>query len=474
MYIKSLIRLIVILTVSVGIFSCEDEDYMSDSSATLEFSTDTVTFDTVFTEIGSTTKKFTVKNPYKKNIVISSIELAGGKESDFRLNINGIKDTKVTNTEIKAKDSLFIFVEVTVDPTKSESPMVIKDSVVFNTNNNKQDVKLIAWGQDVNLVNGEILETQTWSGEKPYLIYNSALIDTGHTLTIEEGTRLHFHNNSGLYVAGTLIAEGSHENPVIFEGDRLEDYYKNIPGQWSGIYMMPGSKDNYLNHTIIKNAIYGIWVDTLASTTKPTLQLSNTKIEHMTSVGLNARGSWVEASNCLFSDCGNYAIALTLGGHYEFYHSTIANYWTTSTRSTPSVLLNNYYIDENDQVQNRDLEKALFVNSIIYGNQDNEIHFDFKKSAESNFTFDHSLIKLKTEFNTDTDNFNAVLVNKDPKFIAPYDFNYQLDSLSPAIDAGNPEIGQEYPFDIMNNSRIEDEAPDIGAFEHTPDSTNEE
>ncbi|MFP4448945.1 MAG: right-handed parallel beta-helix repeat-containing protein [Bacteroidales bacterium] len=474
MYLKNLIQGIIILTVSAAILSCENEEYVSDSSATLEFSADTVTFDTVFTKIGSTTKRFTVKNPYNKNIVISSIELAGDKESDFRLNINGIKDTKVNDTEIKAKDSLFVFVEVTVDPTDSDNPMVIKDSVVFNTKQNRQDVKLIAWGQDVNLVDGEVLETQTWSDKKPYLIYNSALVDTGHTLTIEEGTRLHFHDNSGLFVAGTLIADGTYENPIIFEGDRLESYYENIPGQWTGIYMMPGSKNNYLNHTVIKNAIYGIWVDTLASTTTPTLRLSNTKIEHMTSIGLNARGSWVKASNCLISDCGNHAVALTLGGHYEFYHSTIANYWTTSTRSTPSVLLNNYYIDGNDQVQNRDLEKASFVNSIIYGNQGNEIGFDFKEGAESNFTFDHSLVRINPDFNTGTDNFNAVIVNKDPEFVAPYDFKYQLDSLSPAIDAGNPETGQEYPYDILNNSRIEDEAPDIGAFEHVPDSTNEE
>ncbi|MFO8235276.1 MAG: choice-of-anchor Q domain-containing protein [Bacteroidales bacterium] len=467
---KNLLLAILIGFVSIIISSCEKDEFITDSSAFLEFSTDTVTFDTVFTNIGSTTKRFTVKNPYDKNIEISSIELAGGKNSDFRININGIKDTKVTDTEIKAKDSLFVFVEVTVDPNESDSPMVIKDSVIFNSNSNMQDIKLIAWGQDVHLIKEEILESQTWTAGKPYLVYNSALVDTGHTLQIEEGSKVYFHSNSGLYVAGTLIADGSYENPIIFQGDRLESYYENIPGQWTGIFMMPGSKDNYLNHVEIKNAIHGISVDMPVSTTTPTLTLSNSKIEHISSVGLQARGSWVHANNCLISDCGDYAVALTLGGSYEFYHTTIANYWNTTPRSSPSVLLNNYYIDKNNQLHGRPLEKAIFANSIIYGNQPSEIGFDFEEDVEYNYIFDHSLIKIHAD--TSSDNFQSVIKNEDPEFVAPYDYNFQIDSLSPAINAGDPVTGGEYPYDLNNNSRIEDEAPDIGAFEYAPNSTD--
>lgn len=468
--------LIILFASLLFIYSCEEEEFITGSSAKLSFSTDTVTFDTVFSTIGSTTKRFTVKNPHDKWIKISSIELAGRESSDYRLNINGVQTNEMRNIELRPDDSLYIFVEVTIDPNDANNPLVNKDSVVFTTSNNIQDVKLISWGQDVHLIDGELLQSRTWSADKPYLIYNSALLDTGQTLEIQPGANIHFHKNSGLYIAGTIIAEGSAEEPIIFQGDRLEDDYEHIPGQWNGIRLLPGSKENRFNYTEIKNGIFGIWVDTLASTTTPTLTISNTKIQHMTSIGLWARGSTVEASNCLITDCGDYAVALTLGGEYEFYHTTIGNYWSSSTRTTPSLLLNNYYIDENGNTQQRPLEKALFVNSIIYGNQTSEIGFDFESVASFNYTFDHCLIKIDPETETNPDHYKSIIKNKNPKFVNPYrpGFNYQLDTLSPAIGAAKQQAAEMYPFDLLNKSRIADEAPDLGAYERIPGSGDDE
>jgi hypothetical protein len=188
-------------------------------------------------------------------------------------------------------------------------------------------------------------------------------------LTIEAGAILHFHKNSRLYVAGTIIANGTYDLPIIFQGDRLEDMYEDIPGQWDGIWLMAGSMDNVFNFSEIKNAIIGIQVDTLANLSKPTLLLSNSKIENMTSAGIYAQGSTIEAFNNLITNCGQFAVALTIGGSYEFYHCTIGNYWGFSTRTTPSLLLNNYYVDVNSNIQVRPISKALFGNCIIYGNK---------------------------------------------------------------------------------------------------------
>ena len=459
---KQIIPLFLILLV---IFACEKEEFNTSADAHLIFSQDTILFDTVFTTIGTATQRFTVKNPYNKNINLSSIYLAGGENSPYRLNIDGYPGKILNDIDLRAKDSLYIFVEVTVDPNNSDLPLVVQDSIVFSFNNKQQDINLIAWGQDVNLINGEIIGTQTWTANKPYLIYNSMLVEENSILTINPGAILHFHKNSRLYIAGTILANGTLESPITFQGDRLEHDYDDIPGQWDGIWLMAGSKNNIFNYSHIKNAIIGIQTDTLENIVQPTLSISNSIIENMTSAGIYAQGSTVKAYNTVISDCGQFAIALTIGGSYEFYHCTIGNYWEYSTRNTPSILLNNYYIDINNNVQVRSLDKALFGNCIIYGNKESEIILDFIND-DFNFKFDHSLIKVSDDFEvSDPNYFNNVIVNKDPNFKNSFDRDFELDTLSVVKDKGKAEYGNLFPLDINMQNRNADIAPDMGAYE---------
>lgn len=446
--------------------ACEKQEFNTSGNASLVFSQDTVLFDTIFTTIGSATKRFTVKNPYNERLNIKSIYLAGGENSPYRLNIDGFSGTRLDQVELREKDSLYIFVEVTIDPNNSNLPLVVKDSIIFSFNNKQQDIDLISWGQDVHIMNGEIIGTQNWNSDKPYLIYNSMLIDTNSILTIDPGTMIYFHKNSRLYVAGTIKADGTFDSPIVFQGDRLETDYEDVPGQWDGIWLMAGSKDNFFNFTEIKNAIIGIQVDTLANLTKPTLHISNSRIENMTSAGIYAQGSTIEAYNNLISNCGQFAVALTLGGSYEFYHCTVGNYWGYSTRTTPSVLLNNYYTDVNGNLQVRPMDKAIFGNCIIYGNKESEIVIDKDDQRVFNFKFDHTLIKVEDQFSTsNTDHFENVIVKSDPKFIDPYNGNFEIDTLSVVKDYGKPEYGNLFPLDLNMNNRTSDNGPDLGAFE---------
>jgi len=463
-------QLVLLFIITILSFSCEKEEYYDSSSIKLEFSQDTIMFDTVFTTIGTATKYLTIKNPYNKTVKIASIYLAGGKDSPYRINIDGFSGKTLDNYEIKGKDSLYVFVEVTIDPNNSDFPLVVNDSIIFNYKNNVQDVNLIAWGQDVNLINGNengIIEgTQYWTNNKPYLIYNSMLVDSNSILTIEPGTKLYFHKNSRLYVSGTLVADGTFEEPIIFQGDRPEDSYEDIPGQWDGIWLMAGSSNNVFNFTEVKNAIIGIQVDTLANETEPTLKLSNSKILNMTSIGLYARGSTIKAYNNLIANCGQIAVALTIGGSYSFYHCTIVNYWGFSTRTTPALLINNYYIDINNNLHVRPLTKSLFGNCIIYGNKESEVLIDKTAGQTFNYLFDHTLIKVNEDFPTnDTNYFKKIIVNHDPNFKEPYNNNFELDTLSVAKDFGSTEYGSLFPFDINLNNRTIDNGPDLGAFE---------
>ena len=342
---------------------------MSSPNAQLQFSVDTITFDTIFTTIGSTTQRFTVRNPYDENVLISRVRLAGGDVSNFRLNVNGVVGDELYEVEVPAKDSIYIFVEVTIDPNGQNLPMIVQDSIEFTTNTNFQSINLIAYGQDFTLIKGEILETQTWTAEKPYLVYDYAYVDSVSTLTIEPGAKIHFHKDAGLYVRGTLIADGTFQEPIQFLADRLEPSYENIPDQWVGVRLYSGSHNNVLNYVTIKNANIGLQVGTLEDEGYASVALTNSKIENMAYAGLFAMKSKIYAYNDVIANCGYYATALLIGGEYEFYHTTIANYWgnySSTVRSTPSLVLSNVLIVEDSDGSkisyNGDLEMATFGN----------------------------------------------------------------------------------------------------------------
>jgi hypothetical protein len=478
-YNKTLLSfsLIAFIAMMIAFASCKKDHIITDSSAKLEFSTDTVLFDTVFTTVGSTTYQLIVHNPNNGKIVISKIRLAGGTASSFRINIDGVACTEAEDIEIEAEDSLYIFVKVTVDPNNSSSPLVISDSILFETNGNLQQVQLIAWGQDAyyqtpdTYIQGfppySVIDCDAvWKNDKPHVIYGYAVIDSACTLTIEEGTQIYMHNNAILWVYqdGTLKVKGSLGNPVVFQGDRLEPYYKDVPGQWGRIWIMRGSK-NEIDHAILKNGIVGIHVDTLPDNChEPALKISNTIIENMSAAGMLLQGTWVEAENCVVANCGQYGVILNIGGQYDFRHCTFANYWTYSTRQTPSLVLNNWYEDVYGTIQHRPLTKAYFGNCIIYGAVTEEMLLDSLNGGIFKYNFDHCL--LKTAINTsDVNHFTNCLVNSDPAFSNVTMNDYSLTTTSAAIDKGLSSIATLVPFDILRHNRMNDVAPDLGAYE---------
>ena len=132
----------------VILFSCQKDDYADSDTEKINYTTDTLFFDTVFTTIGSSTRRFKIKNPNKKPIIISSLKIAGGNNSPFRINVDGVSAIDFNNIEIRAKDSIWVFAEVTIDPNAGNLPFIVKDSIVFSTNGNIQDVKLVAFGQN--------------------------------------------------------------------------------------------------------------------------------------------------------------------------------------------------------------------------------------------------------------------------------------------------------------------------------------
>lgn len=476
-------RLFFVLLFSLLMFSsCKKDQLLTDSSAKLEFSTDSVLFDTVFKYAGSTTKLFTIHNRHNQSMNISKVFLASGTSSVYTLNVDGVSGKSFSDIEILGNDSLYVFVQVHVNPSQS-APLLIKDSIIFETNGNIQDVKLTAIGQNVHLIKPDHFPTNGFpaysiiaeSGKKttflndlPYLVFGYAVIDSSAILTINQNVHMYFHNNACLFVYkdGTLITKGSKNNEIICEGDRLEPDYKELPGQWRGIWLSALSKNNVIDWAIIKNATLGIQSDTISSFTAPTLVLTNTIVKNMQVAALYGQGTRIWSNNCVFANCGQYVAALTIGGSYKFEQCTFANFWTGSQRTTPTLALNNHY-SSGTTTYIRPLDSCYFGNCIIYGDIADEIGLDSTNYSTGlfSFKFDHCL--LRTSLNTNSSlHYTTIYKNSNPGFKDYSVNNYNLISTSTAINVGDPGIN--VPTDLNGNFRPNSGTPDLGAYEFYP------
>lgn len=462
--------------------SCRKDLINQDPNVKLSFSTDTVFFDTVFTSLGSTTQSFTIHNTNNQKISVSTIRLAGGEASFYRMNVDGVSAYELHDVEIEAKDSLYIFCRVTIDPTDTRNPYVVSDSIIFETNGNIQDVKLVAWGQNANYILADSYipgyprykiiahenETTVWDSDRPYVIYGFAVVDSTGLLKIERGARIYFHNNSGLWIykGGTIKVKGTVDSPVTFQGDRLEDFYKDLPGQWDRIWINEGSVNNEIDYAVIRNGFIGLQLETLQEQMGNQLILSNTRIENMSGYGILTRFYNMTAYNDVVVNCGQYLAAFTWGGIYDVRQCTFANYWSTSVRVTPSIVLNNYATDTAN-VQYPFEFQGYFGNNVFYGRNDDELLLMSNDGAPFNYHFDHCYLKTKLDV-SDQSLYTDCILNVDPMFVDYMENDYQLDTLSPLIDKGNPEVLTTSFFDlsrdIIENTREKD-LPDIGAYE---------
>ena len=476
MIVKKLISGILVLLIAFSvILSCQKEEFATGGEIMLEFSVDTVMFDTVFATLGTTTHILKAYNRNSdKSLHIDRIYLANNTQQ-FRINIDGTATKSVENVEIRANDSIFIFVEATIDPNDKFIPMVVQDSIVFEIGDLHKDVDLVAWGQDMHVIRSKIYGDMVWENDKPYLVYDYVAVDTNHTLTIEQGVQVHFNRGALLYAAGQLVVNGTKEEPVVFQGARLEYMYDDVPGQWRGIVLWGADGNEHtINYAEIKNATIGLEIDSISNSGN-SLFLSNSIIQHHSLFGLYGFGSGIVATNCVFADCGIHSAYMLGGGNYQFYNCTFANYWGCSgcrVRVTPTVVVANYYESADAGTIPRDLHNAYFHNCIIYGNQTSELLLLEDEGAEFNYKFEDCLIKvdanLYSEWNENL--FTNVLINPaDFQFEDVQHYDFSLDTLSPAKDIGSDTFIKIFPNllqnDIRGTSRTTDDAPDLGAYE---------
>ena len=486
-----------ILTLLIIVSCSKDDDIMGgENSGSLSFSVDTLLFDTVFTTVGSATRYLKVYNNSNQDINLESVYLSEGQSSPFRINVDGESGTTVNDVLLRKNDSLYIFADVNINPNEAlNSYFIEEDKIMFEYENIVQNIDLTAWGIDAHFYSSiadyqsgseyldsldfdedgnyeykfyNINTSTDWINDKPHVIYGDIWVTNGSTLNIGPGSNIYLHNNSNIIVteSSTLNMNGGQniDQLITVQGDRLENYYQDIPGQWGKIWLTAGSVNNKIEYAIIQNGTIGVQIDSVGNE-NPSLELKNSIINNMSGLGILAQGAHLTGENLLITNCGQYGVALNIGGKYDFKHCTFANYYTTQNRQTPNVFLNNYYEDINGATQLRKLEQANFSNCIIYGDNANELLLDYNNGTDFNYNFDHCLIKIDTTIHNSNEDlfFNQCLLNKDPRFVDLDMWNFELDSISPAINIGSESTASLVPYDINGNYRVS--LPDLGCFE---------
>tara|TARA_B100000795_G_C22796845_1_gene439784 strand:- start:143 stop:1651 length:1509 start_codon:yes stop_codon:yes gene_type:complete len=491
----------IICVVIVSVSSCRKDFSTIANFGSLEFSKDTIYLDTVFTNIGSATYNLKVYNRGNRSITIPKIALENGTSSNYRLNVDGIAGKEFNDIDILAKDSIFVFIETTINANNITNPLYT-DRILFDNGSNQQDVNLITLVQDANFIypgknpitmkidsltidgqattiKGRFLTNTelTFTNSKPTVIYGYAAVPSNKTLTIEAGAKIYFHNNSGLIIddKATLKVNGTLNEKVVFEGDRLESSFSEIPGQWGTIWMRAGSKDNEIYHAQIKNGIIGILVDSIGSTSTPTLKLQNLEIYNHSNFGILARGTNIEGSNLVIGSAGEASFAGTIGGTYNFTHSTFANFWNNGIRQLPTVLINNFftYVDTNGQeiIETRDLHAANFTNCIFDGNNNIEFILDkIEGGGVFNYNINNCMIQFNDTNNSFDDNteldftssyYQDIILNGNVHFRNSQNEDFIIGQDSDAINKAETSL---FNLDILGVERTSN--PDIGAYQH--------
>lgn len=449
--------------------SCRKDSFLTQGGR-LSFSTDTLYFDTVFTTMGSVTKEFKIFNRNSQPIKVNNIRLANGSNSFFRLNVDGEATTNVSDVEIAANDSIYVFAAVTVDPNNDATPFVIDDKVIIDLNENSFDVALQAYGQNAHILRDSVLQTQTWIDDLPYVIINSALVDSAQTLTIQKGCRIYMHANSKFFVGGTLNCYGTKEDSIVFQGDRLDRNYfgQDFPGEWRGLHFLSSGDRSNLNHVVIKN---GGATDAAVYVQPPwtpfpgghyMLEMNKCRVENSLGFGVLCFNTVVNMNNCLVHSCGQQNFAALEGGTYNLNNCTFATYGGAGISHINQPVM---YLARHRQVNETSFVEAdlnaNIRNCIIYGSIESELVLDNRFGVlDYNVLLQNCLIKRADPIPADINNISSIL-NQDPLFTDRTAWDYSVDANSPAKNSGAPLLSV---IDDINDV-IRGTPPTIGCYE---------
>ena len=447
--------------------SCKKDSFINSADARLTITTDTLKYDTVFTTTGSVTKSFKIINENNQRLRLSKVKLMGGAVSAFKMNVNSANSNEISDLEIDANDSIYVFVSVIINPNAANLPFIVSDSILISYNGNTRYVQLQAFGQNANFLrNNVITGNVVWTNNLPYVILGSLRIDTPATLTIQPGCRIYSHADAPFIVDGTLIVNGTNPAPVVFTGDRLDDVYKDLPASWPGIYFRGNSKNNVLRYAIVKNAYQAIVTEKPSINANPKVILHQCIIDNAYDVGVLCVNSSLQADNSLISNCGSN-IFLSYGGDYNFTHCTVASFSNLYLNHKNPVLSADNSAFQNGVLVTANLN-AVFRNNIFWGDEGfvkNEVVVNKQGANLFNVLFEKNIYRTLDDpaFSILTANIK----NQDPAFdsidVSKRFFNFRItnNSSAPGINKGTVT---GFPLDLDDKNR-NNGLPDLGCYE---------
>ena len=420
---KLLYIILLVMALPLCTVSCTDDNYADESSVKLQFSTDTVCFDTVFTTVATITQQVKVYNRSGNDIELNSVTLKHGRQSRFRLNVDGDTSMVARHVELQAGDSLFIFVQANINPNDGNEPFICTDSIMFS---NGQYLPLAAWGRNAVYHRGRadsihVIDCDNWDHTRPHVMLGMCGIDTLCTLVLQPGEELHFGDDALLlvYSGGSLVANGTADQPILFSSLRHDPWYRNMPGQWQTVWFYNLSTGNVINHAVVENAVGGLRCYPNAE-----LTVSNTVVRNCSDAGIIGQDAIITGSNLLVYDCFS-SVVLIGGGNYSFAGSTFADYWNyrDHTRDTAAVIISNYYLLSATDIYANHMT-ASFNDCIVYGTWTRgEVSVNTFEGLTMDTTFTHSLIR-------------GGAWDEDPKFVDTDNDDYHLQDDSPAAGIG--------------------------------------
>lgn len=502
-----------VLPAIAGLFSlfftqCREDFEYSESMEGVVFSSDTLVLDTTFTGISTATYSLWVYNRSNRDIRFSSIALARGASSPYRLNVDGKPGKAFEQSFLRTRDSMLLLVECTVGENPDEfTEFAEEDHIVFEGGGKALEVTLITfvrearffypgytahteplpsqridqlpfWIQPEDLYHLQASDLE-WGSDVPIVIYGQARIPEGSSLHIQEGARIYFHQDAGLIVSrgSSLMAGGASvterrdpQKAIRFSSDQLRPGREEIPGLWSGIVLEEGARV-FLDHVRMANATYGLTAWSGETNVGTEMHLLNTELTSSETTALWAVQSEIRAINCVFGSAGVHSVRLEGGGPYSFEHCTIANYWTRSFRGSPAL-----FVGRETSVRGSGavpMGPVHFVNSIVDGSGVREFQIDWGTETGVPLTFDHCLLRFQTEPEdsgtlydfTDPVRYPSVQLNVFMDYRRALKDSFELGAESGAIDQGRVFEGL-LPCDLRGNPR--DSQPDPGAFEYVP------
>lgn len=459
MKIKSLFTAIFWFTM-LALSCSRDEIGFHEPSGKLLFSADTVVLDTVFNQVRTETYAVKLYNTESKDIRIPKIYLENRSASLYRINVDGKAGFEFSDVPLRAKDSLYVFVEMAPDISSTE--IIAEEKLYVESSIAKQYVTLLSVVKDAEFFvstqeNPKVItQNTTWTADKAKIIYGDLEVAAGKIFTIEGGTHLYFNKGATLSLKenSRLLVTGSLGKEVVFRGARNDARYDTLPLNWQGIKMAEGSilKMNY-------GRIFG--GETGISLNKSTAEISNSIIHTFQKFGILSTDSHFRAENLVMNNFGESALAL-YGGKYEIIHSTIANYWEISPMPALGIFASNMLNGKNTPL---DLQVS---NSIVYTQNANAAVFRVEGSG-FNYKLENNLIKYDqgtAGFSWDGNpNVLNSLKNVDPRFLNRYvaKMNLRVAADSQARGKGNLPKALQVPVDIAGVSRTV--FPTIGAYQ---------